>query len=74
VVLELSIDHLWAIRAHAGTYPDECGLLLGNLSKDNKTLVEVMATENAWSAETAESFQMIDPNLLVSTNAALSRL
>jgi len=50
------------------TYPDECcGLLLGNLSRDNKTLVEVMATENAWSAETAESFQMIDPNLLVST-------
>jgi len=34
-------------------------LLLGNLSKDNKTLVEKL--ENAWSAETAESFQMIDP-------------
>jgi len=30
------------------------------LRKDNKTLVEVMATENAWSAETSEPFQIID--------------
>jgi len=34
VVLELSIDHLWAIRAHAET---SAAVLLGNLSKDNKT-------------------------------------
>lgn len=61
-VLELCTDHLWAIRTHAeSTYPDECcGLLLGKLSKDSKTLVEVIATENAWSPEASESFQAID--------------
>lgn len=66
MILEISPDHLWAIRAHAeSTYPDECcGLLLGHLRKDNKTLVEVMATENAWSAETSEPFQIIDAKSL----------
>lgn len=62
MVLKLSTDHLRAISAHAeSTYPDECcGLLLGKLSQDSKTLVEVMLTENAWSAETAQSFQALD--------------
>lgn len=59
MVFRLSTKHLCAIRAHAeSTYPNECcGLLLG-LTQD-KTLVEVMATENAWSAELAESFSSI---------------
>ncbi len=58
-MLRLSTEHLCAIRTHAeSTYPNECcGLLLG-LTQD-KILVEVMATENAWSAETSESFSSI---------------
>lgn len=60
-VLEISTAHLGAIRAHAEiTYPDECcGLLLGKCL-DSKTLVQVMATENAWSPEAAESFHIDD--------------
>ena len=59
MVLRLGNEHLWDIRAHAeSTYPDECcGLLLGKIAQDSKTLVEVIATENVWSAETAENFQ-----------------
>jgi proteasome lid subunit RPN8/RPN11 len=63
VVLKLCPKQLQFIRTHAeSTYPDECcGLLLGKLSQDSKTVVEVMATENAWNPETAESFPTIDP-------------
>ena len=55
MVIELSQADLLAIRTHAeSTYPNECcGLLLGHLSP-NKTLVAVMATENAWSPEASE--------------------
>jgi len=62
VVLKLSIEHLRAICLYAeSTYPNECcGLLLGKLTQGSKTLVEVMATENAWSAEAAETFPAID--------------
>ena len=69
VFLKLYTNHLWAMRAHAeSTYPNECcGLLLGKLTKDSKTLVEVMPTENAWSAEAAESFQALDATELIST-------
>lgn len=61
MILKLATEHLAAIRAHAeSTYPDECcGLLLGKLSQNSKTLVEVIATENAWSVETAEFFSSI---------------
>lgn len=60
-MLELSTFNLRAIRAHAeSTYPDECcGLLLGKLCLDSKTLVQVMPTENAWTTEASE-FQTID--------------
>ena len=53
MVLKLHPPHLQTIRAHAeSTYPDECcGIMLGQVSDDSKTLVEVWATENAWSAE-----------------------
>ena len=62
MILKLSTEHLAAIRAHAeSTYPDECcGLLLGKLSQGSKTLEEVVATENAWSVQAAESFPAID--------------
>lgn len=58
MVLKLLPEHLQAIRAHAmSTYPDECcGILLGQMAHDGKTLVEVWATENAWSAEAAEYY------------------
>lgn len=62
MALRLDKKHLWDIRAHAeSTYPDECcGLLLGKITQDNKTLVEVIATENVWSAAVAENFYRID--------------
>lgn len=62
MILKLSTEHLAAIRAHAeSTYPDECcGLLLGKLSQNSKTLVEVIATENAWSVQAAKSFSAVD--------------
>jgi len=58
VVLKLHPPHLQTIRAHAeSTYPDECcGIMLGQLGDDGKTLVEVWATENAWSAETTGAY------------------
>ena len=62
MVLRLGNEHLWDIRAHAeSTYPDECcGLLLGKIAQDSKTLVEVIATENVWSAEAVENFSRIE--------------
>lgn len=56
VVLELSPEHLRAIRSHAEhTYPHECcGLLLGRLSGSpivTKTVTEVRETDNAWNSE-----------------------
>ena len=57
-MLKLHPPHLAAIRAHAeSTYPEECcGIMLGQLSDEGKILVEVLATQNVWSAETTESF------------------
>jgi len=51
--IALSDSHLLSIRSHAeNTYPEECcGLLLGQVTGDVKTLVEVLPTKNAWSAE-----------------------
>jgi proteasome lid subunit RPN8/RPN11 len=51
--IALSESHISSIRTHAeSTYPEECcGLLLGQVSNDSKTLVEVLPTKNAWSAE-----------------------
>lgn len=57
-MLELSRAQIEAIRAHGeSTYPEECcGLLIGKLSQNRKTVVEVKATQNVWNAETAELF------------------
>ncbi len=67
-VLEFYTDCLQTIRAHAeSTYPDECcGLLLGKLDDEHsqtKTVVEIWATENVWSAEIANSYLLIDQSI-----------
>lgn len=55
MVLQLLPKHLQTIYTHAETtYPEECcGIILGYLTSEGKTVVEVMPTENAWNAETA---------------------
>lgn len=54
MVLKVRAEHLKAIATHAvTTYPDECcGILLGKIDGEDKTLVEVWQTENAWDDET----------------------
>jgi len=61
-VLKLQNHHLQGIQTHAeSTYPEECcGLLLGKLSGDVKTLIEVLPTKNDWDNEAAEGFSKID--------------
>jgi proteasome lid subunit RPN8/RPN11 len=56
--IALSESHILAIRTHAEkTYPEECcGLLLGQVTGDVKTLVEVWPTKNAWSAESEDNW------------------
>jgi proteasome lid subunit RPN8/RPN11 len=53
MVLKLSQEHLQIIRTHAAsTYPEECcGIMLGYLANESKTVVQVIPTENAWSEE-----------------------
>ncbi|XZN97046.1 MAG: Mov34/MPN/PAD-1 family protein [Microcoleus sp.] len=55
--IALSQTHLLSIRSHAeNTYPEECcGLLLGTIAGNVKTLVAVWPTKNAWSAETEDN-------------------
>jgi proteasome lid subunit RPN8/RPN11 len=54
----LSDTHILSIRTHAeSTYPEECcGLLIGQVTSDVKTLVEVWPTKNAWSAEAEDNW------------------
>lgn len=61
-MLKLAPHHLQSICTHAErSYPDECcGLLVGNLSGESKTLLEVWPTENAWNAEAIDAFQTIE--------------
>lgn len=61
-MLNLHSHHLQDIQSHAeSTYPEECcGLLLGRLNGETKTLIEVLPTENSWDEETADDFQSID--------------
>lgn len=58
-MLKLQSQHLQAIQTHAeSTYPEECcGLLLGNLRGDVKTLIEVLPTENSWGEDADDPFQ-----------------
>lgn len=50
------------MQTHAeSTYPEECcGLLLGHLSGESRTLIEILPTENSWGEETAVAFQSVD--------------
>lgn len=61
IVIKILSEHLQTICTHAeSTYPEECcGLLLGHLQENQKTVVEVWQTENVWSAETFEVFPEI---------------
>ncbi|WP_156818171.1 Mov34/MPN/PAD-1 family protein [Mastigocladopsis repens] len=62
MILKLLPEHLQTICTHAETtYPEECcGIILGYLASEGKTVVKVMPTENAWSAETAADFPRDD--------------
>jgi proteasome lid subunit RPN8/RPN11 len=53
VILKLLSQHLQTISTHAQTaYPEECcGIILGHLESNSKTVVELLPTENAWSPE-----------------------
>ncbi|MBD2446472.1 M67 family metallopeptidase [Nostoc sp. FACHB-152] len=53
--MNLKPEHIQTIRSHAeSTYPEECcGLILGYIDNQTKTVVEIIPTENAWSAESA---------------------
>ncbi|ACC80646.1 Mov34/MPN/PAD-1 family protein [Nostoc punctiforme] len=57
-MIRLSPEHLQTIRAHAeSTYPEECcGIILGYMAAEDKIVVEVMPTENAWNTEAGAEF------------------
>lgn len=61
-VLKVQSQHLQVIQTHAeSTYPEECcGLLLGHLRGDIKTLIEVLPTENSWGEDADDAFQSIE--------------
>lgn len=56
-MIQISLKHLEAIFTHAeSTYPEECcGIILGDLAEDGKTVVKLIPTENAWISVAAES-------------------
>lgn len=53
------------MQAHAErTYPDECcGLLLGKLVSDDRTLVDVRTVANAWDKQVASEFTAAESSL-----------
>jgi proteasome lid subunit RPN8/RPN11 len=57
-MIKLSQEHLQTIRNHAeSNYPDECcGIILGYLANEGKTVKEVIPTENVWNTEAAAEF------------------
>jgi len=59
--IKVEPHHLQAIKADAESrYPSECcGLLLGKISGDVKTLIEVLPTENSWDDSAAQAFSEI---------------
>ncbi len=56
--IALTPEQLLSIRTHGeSAYPEECcGLLLGTIAESVKTVVEVVPTDNAWSAEAEENW------------------
>lgn len=57
-MLNTQYDQLQKLQAHAeSTYPEECcGLLLGKINGEIKTLIDVLPTENSWDEQTADQF------------------
>lgn len=62
-MIQLSTQNLQIIFDCAeSTYPEECcGVMIGDLSSESKTVVEVIPTQNAWNRE-ANDFQDGDAN------------
>ncbi|MEA5583274.1 M67 family metallopeptidase [Nodularia harveyana UHCC-0300] len=56
-VINFLPEHLQIICTHAeSTYPEECcGLVLGYLGGEGKTVMEIISTENSWNSQ-AENF------------------
>ncbi|MGI0489325.1 M67 family metallopeptidase [Pantanalinema rosaneae CENA516] len=65
MALKLRAEHLQTMQAHAErAYPDECcGLLLGKLVSDDRTLVDVRTVANAWDEEVANEFAAAEASL-----------
>lgn len=57
-MIKISAEHLQAICTHAErTYPEECcGMMLGKIGDEGKTVVEVWETLNAWDEEKSAEF------------------
>ncbi|MEQ8962042.1 MAG: M67 family metallopeptidase [Coleofasciculus sp. C2-GNP5-27] len=60
-IVNVNPNQIQAMKTHAeNTYPEECcGLLVGEIKGEVKTLVEVIPTENAWDTQ-AEVFQEVN--------------
>ena len=67
--IKVQPHHLQEIKGDAESrYPSECcGLLLGKISGDVKTLIEVLPTENSWDDSTAEAFSEITESAKLGT-------
>lgn len=61
-MLKLNSHHLQLIQNHAeSTYPEECcGILIGQIQGNTKTLIEVLPTENSWGDKAVDNFQTIE--------------
>ncbi|MCP2732130.1 M67 family metallopeptidase [Limnofasciculus baicalensis] len=64
-MIKLYSHHIQTMKKHAeSTYPEECcGLLLGKIAKDVKTLIEVFPTENTWNDEAEQAFSGIEKTI-----------
>lgn len=69
MVIKVQPHHLQAMQTDAQSrYPSECcGLLLGKMSGDVKTLIEVLPTENSWDDRAAEAFSEITESAKLGT-------
>lgn len=61
-LLKVNSKHLQEMKSHGeSTYPEECcGLLLGHIQGDVKTVVEVWPTENVWDKQVATAFEGVN--------------
>lgn len=59
--LEIGVDHLQTISTHAAsTYPQECcGLLLGQVTPGNRSVMTVRPVQNTWNQQVATEMGMI---------------